>query len=289
MLLPSGIGGGLSRALAEGHHVGRLGLQAMSDASADVREALKEFFAAKRSLPKVLTSSSIILVALYALGFIFLKTYLAVFGFQIELSSLSIPNLLLAHRFFVAQHFFVAAGVLQSFLFSRLGFREARRTPISAAIVFLFPGLLLVFAYVVSIWSEPNTPTGFYLSAHYLWAALAIGWLTGAVSYLSFRNLVSERGLSFRRAAKMLGFLVLAASLVASYRVFAYVVAKDRLDHGDFQEIRLLQGEQFSKSCKVAYVDTSDFFLLCGNERLVVARDELKEYIVVPYTGARRI
>lgn len=262
----------------------------MSDASSDVREALKEFFAAKRNLPKVLTSSSIILVSLYVLGFIFLKTYLAVFGFQIELSSLSVPNLLLAHRFFVAQHFFVAAGAIQAFIFFKLGWPEVRKSPLYASLVFFFPALLLGVGYAVSTWSEPNIPSGFRLSARFLWIALVLGWLASGVCYLDFRGLMAEKSVSFKGAAKFLGFLMLLALVVASYRIFAFVVAQDRLVYQDMQEI-ILAGQQGSspRRCRVVYVDTSDFFLLCGTERVVVARDEIKEYTVVPYTGQRRL
>jgi hypothetical protein len=123
----------------------------------DLSEALR---ATRRKLATLLTSSSVLVVSLYVLGFIYLKTYLDVFGFQIELASLSLPNLVLAHRFFVGQHFFVGAGVFQAYFLSLFGRARLRKELFAGLALAAFPLALLPAAWALAAWSEKSTPSG---------------------------------------------------------------------------------------------------------------------------------
>src|ERR1051325_10423642 len=129
-----------------------------------------------RRLLRIVSSSSVLLAAVYVLGFIYLKGYLAAFGFQVELASLSIPNLVLVHRFFVGHHFFVGAGAADGFLFARFGRAGVRRHWIAALIIVFFPVLLLPIDHQISVFSEKGTPAGLNIGAPGLVPVFALGW-----------------------------------------------------------------------------------------------------------------
>jgi len=235
-----------------------------------------------RRLLRVLTSSSVLLATLYVLGFIYLKGYLAAFGFQVELASLSIPNLLLVHRFFVGHHFFVVAGAAHGFLFSKFGRRGVRENWIAAIFILLFPVLLLPFDHWISVWSEKGTPAGFNMSAPGLVRVFALGWGCGCISYYAVRAALTKLS-SLRDALKYVAAVGSLAATVATYRYYSNVVAIDRIQRGDLQLVQQLElgGASIAGPCGVVYVDTESVFLRCSNLNVVLRKSALDRYTVV--------
>ncbi len=254
----------------------------MPDALEDVSEALRAH--STKRLARVLTSSSILVITLYVLGFIYLKTYLAVFGFQIELASLSLPNLVLAHRFFVGQHFFVGAGLLQAYLALRFGRAALKREWWSSLLLLAFPLALLPAGWSLSTWSEANTPVGFNIQAKGLWLPFLLGWVLGALALLVARQALKPP----RRVRDALWYVVavfVLAILVFSYRLYASVTAQDRLATHDLERLEGLRVENIPGllgPCDLVYADTDGLYLQCGPTKLVVNRESVTSYSVRP-------
>lgn len=238
----------------------------------------------RKRLARLLTSSTLLVVSLYVLGFIYLKTYLAAFGLQIELASLSLPNLVLAHRFFVSQHFFVAAGALHAFLFTRFGLRGMKQHPFAAGLIAFSPLGLPPFGWVLSAWSEQGTPVGFNIKVPQLWIPFLVGWIMGGACFLVARRALKELE-SLRQALWYVGAILVVALTVFSYRLYAAVTAADRIQRNDFQSVSYLAigDDGVLGPCHVVYVDSEMFYLLCGpkaDRKEIVRKDSVDRYVL---------
>jgi hypothetical protein len=242
---------------------------------------------------RLLGNASLILPTLYVLGFIYLKSYFAVFGFDVELASLSVTNLLLAHRYFAGQDFFFAAGALQAILLLQvsdgpglLDLPAAEKA--KGVVVLFFPVILTAIAYPLAIWSERNVPAGYNPRNVGLIPAMLLAWLSGAALTAVVRWLVRSREWSFSYALVVLGALALAAVAVASYRWFAISAGTDRLVRLDFQEVSVLEpspsptGAPVKVECRLVYSDTQNLFMLCGDQKAVYLRSGLSKFVVKP-------
>jgi len=237
--------------------------------------------APNRRLIRIVSSSSVLLAAVYVLGFIYLKGYLAAFGFQVELASLSIPNLVLVHRFFVGHHFFVGAGAADAFLFARFGRSGVRKHWITAMAIFIFPIILLPVDYEISVFSEKGTPAGFNIRAPGLVPVFALGWICGGISFYAVRAALTKL-VTLRDALKYAAAVTALAATVATYRYYSYVVAADRLARNDLQFVTQLElgNAHMDGPCGVVYVDTESVFLKCDNARVVLRKGALDRYLV---------
>jgi hypothetical protein len=239
-------------------------------------------------LAKALRASSILIAFSYVLGFIFLKTYLAQFGYEIELASLSLTNLLLVHRFFAAQDFFVLAGVFQALLFAEVGKRNVADQWFRSTLIVLAPWLVLTAAYVAAIWTEAQTPKGFAFTSRYLTAFL-LGWVLSAVLTFFVRDLIKNWVVNLRAAVRTLGCVFLLIGVVLTYRFYAVEAADNRVRTNDFQLIELkLPNEKENRSCSLIYADTKSLFAKCtisaeykGFAYFIVPRDTPEQYRLI--------
>lgn len=242
----------------------------------DVSESLR-----KARLARLLTSGSIMLGALYVMSFVYLKTYLAVFGFQVELTSLSVVDLLLLHRYFASQHFFVLSGVLQAHLLYEFRWADIREHKLASSFAFISPMFVLASAYAVSIWSEFGVPKGLNVAAAGLPLAYVAGWLAGGVTYWIAR-LAIRRPTSIRDATWIILTAVTIYITVATYRLFADAVARDRLRRQDFQVLTRIETDSgpIAGPCALIHVDTRGLYLNCGGMHSVVERERLRSFQV---------
>ncbi len=235
-------------------------------------------------LPRGLRNASFLLAGIYVLGFVYLKTYLADFGFLVELTSLSVLDLLLSHRYFAGQHFFVGAGVMQAYLYKRHGWEDLKKTPIGSLLALFAPILLLPAAHFAALWSEQGVPVGVHIDAKGTILAFLVGWISGWLIFW-FTDGARRHKQSFQVVTWVIAVILSGIAMIYSYRLYESAVAIDRQARGDFQVIEQLEteGATIPGPCKVIHIDSHALYLHCGHrslERRVVLRDTLRSYRV---------
>lgn len=239
---------------------------------------------------RLLGGSSFFLASLYVIGFIYLKTYLAHFEFQIELASLSITNLLLANRFFVTQHIFVFSGILHGFLLREYGLKKHLETPFLSLFVFTVPITIRVLSYLITTPSESGISYSVNIFEPHIWLVGMSGWIVSGVAawyiYDIFKRIVSDQlfSLPIRAISRLLIGVVLFSVIIGSYRLYAKVNAIDHSTNNEFLRIEIPASVMRTNTlsvCDVVYVDTENFFLKCSGEPYVITRKLLDQYRVV--------
>jgi hypothetical protein len=247
----------------------------------EIATEAKGLFRPTTRITKFVTSASFVAGLLYVVGFIYLKTYLAFFHIQVELASLSVLNLLLAHRFFVAQHFFVFSGVVQAFLHLRFGRSAIREHPVSAILIAAFPLFALGLAVLLSNWSEAGSPSGFDIDNAGLLLPLGLGWISGILSQLSIKKALQPVK-NLRGVALYLVAFCVVLCTVGTYRLFANVVAHHRDTQQQFQRIEVDLSDTKHARCDVLYSDTENIFVRCGEKTMVLRREAFGSFQIIP-------
>lgn len=234
-----------------------------------------------RRAAAVFRNASLLLAAIYVLGFIYLKTYLAVFGFQVDLAGISVLDLLLCNRYFVSQHLFVAAGLLQAFLMTREGWQKVKSRPYLSLLALFSPFVILFPSLAMSAWSEQGVPLGVHIDAAGIPLAFLVGWASGWLIYWLAHNV-----LKYKESFHMMTWLIaLAASLFLCayrYRLYAKAAALDRSARGDFQSIEQIEtdGSPIAGPCRVIHIDSHALLLHCNADHRIVLRDKMRSYRV---------
>lgn len=242
-----------------------------------------------RAALRILGKASLALPTLYVLGYIYIKTYLAHFRIDVDLASLSIVNLLLAHRYLAGLDFFVIAGALQVYLFSEIPARGTKQRPrgielFSALILLTGPILIATVAALLAGWSEAGVPNGFNPRNYSQYLAMLLVWVGTVVVSLCVRYLLRSRRWSYSYGAAIIGCAILVGCTVAGYRLFGKQFAKDRAERSDFERVLVtaggnantsLQFANSSEKCDLLYADSQSFFLKCGERVGVLRRDDV--------------
>jgi hypothetical protein len=223
----------------------------------------------KQSLvPAILTRTSVIFAALYVVSFIYIKTYLAHFGVQVDQVSLDVVNLLLAHRYFLTVHLFIGAGFLVSLLRTQLGTPRTFIEYVSLGLLLAGPVLVINIMDVMARWSESGTPIGFNISAKDLLPAYAVAWGSGAVLACLLSRLKKSQPQSYSLGAIYVLIIASVGVAALSYRLFANASATDRVAHRDFQVIRQLvlssdADQTIPGPCLLVFSDAKTLVLKC--------------------------
>lgn len=237
---------------------------------------------------RILGNASLSLPTLYVLGYIYLKTYLAFFGLDVNLASLSIVDLLLAHRHIVVLDFFVIAGALQVYLFSEVSKRKAHAEKVwvercAAVIIVASPILITIVAVSLAYWSETGVPKGFDHTNMKHFVPMMIAWIGSVAITLNIRYLVRTRKWTYSYGATVVVCVLLVGATVAAYRLFAWQSAENRSRKDDFEQLIINTQDSLPEKSdfvppkviyELIYADSQNLFVQYSGKTGLVRRDK---------------